>query len=155
MKKDFWLQAIKYGIVGIINTLLTAVVIWIMMHLVFQTGKEENVSSWVITISNITGFIVGLINSFVWNRKWTFHSQNRWISEFIKFVAAFLVCYIPQLFFVNFLNIYTNLQIDIAPLVISHAYACQLLGIVFYTSLNFLLNKYYTFKPAKKSRKIL
>jgi len=151
MKKDFLLQAIKYGIVGVINTLLTAITIWIMMHPVFQTGKGENVSPWVITISNITGFIVGLINSFVWNRKWTFKSKNHWVSEFIRFTTAFLVCYIPQLFFVNFLNTYTGFRIDFGPLAISHAYTCQLLGIVFYTSLNFLLNKYYTFKPAKKN----
>jgi len=154
MKKDFWLQAIKYGIVGAINTLLTAVVIWIMMHVVFQAEKEENVSPYIITISNIIGYIVGLINSFIWNRKWTFQSKNHWGKEFIKFTTAFLICYIPQLFFVNFLNTCTNLRIDIAPLVISHAYTCQLLGIVFYTSLNFLLNKYYTFKPAKINQKI-
>ena len=146
MKKNFWLQAIKYGIVGVINTLLTAVTIWIMMKLVFQTGKMKYVPPLVITISNITGYIVGLINSFIWNRKWTFQSKNNWQNEFIKFITAFLICYIPQLFFVNFLNTYTNILIDFKPLVIGHAYTCQLLGIVFYTSMNFLINKYYTFK---------
>jgi putative flippase GtrA len=30
--------------------------------------------------------------------------------------------------------------------VISFAYICQLIGIVFFTILNFLCNKYYTFK---------
>jgi len=149
MNKNFLLQVTKYGIIGVINTLLTAIVIWIMMHWVFQTGKEENVSRTVISISNITGYIVGLINSFICNRKWTFHSNNHWGKEFIKFVIAFLICYIPQLFVVNLLNTYTNLRINIAPLTISHAYTCQLIGIVFYTSMNFLLNKYYTFRPVK------
>jgi len=150
MKKQFWLQVIKYGIVGAINTLLTAVIIWIMMHWIFQTGKKEQVSSWVITVSNITGYLVGLINSFIWNRKWTFQSKNHWGKEFIKFSAAFLICYIPQLVLVNFLNTCTNFRVAVAPLVISHAYTCQLIGIVFYTSLNFLLNKYYTFKQASR-----
>jgi putative flippase GtrA len=149
MKKDFWLQATKYGIVGIMNTLLTAVTIWIMMHPVFQTGKEENVSPVVITVSNIIGYAVGLINSFVWNRKWTFQSKNHWGGDFIRFVAAFLICYIPQLLLVNVLNTYTRISVEIGPLAISHAYTCQLIGIVFYTALNFLLNKYYTFKPKK------
>ena len=146
MKKNFIIQIIKYGIVGVMNTLITAIVIWIMMKIVFQTGKMENVSPLIITISNITGFVAGLLNSFVWNRKWTFKSKNSWKKEFIKFVTAFLICYIPQLFFVNFLNAYTNIMIDLKIFVISHAYACQLLGIVFYTSLNFLINKFYTFK---------
>lgn len=150
MKKNFWLQAIKYGIVGLINTLLTIIVIWVMMYLVFQVGKSENVSSMVVTISNITGYIVGLINSFIWNRKWTFQSKNHWGKEFIRFVSAFLICFIPQLFFVNILNTYTNIRFDVKPLVIDHAYTCQLIGIVFYTSLNFLLNKYYTFKQTNK-----
>jgi len=149
MNKNFLLQATKYGVIGVVNTLLTAVTIWMMMHVVFQTGKEENVSLPVITISNITGFIVGLINSFIWNRKWTFKSKNHWGKEFVKFIIAFLVCYIPQVLFVNLINKYTGFRIDIGPLAISHAYTCQLIGIAFYTTLNFSLNKYYTFKPAK------
>jgi len=150
MMKDFWLQAAKYGIVGVINTLLTAITIWVMMHLVFQTGKMGYVPSIVITISNVTGFIVGLINSFVCNRIWTFQSKNNWKNEFIKFVKAFLICYIPQLILVNLLNRYTYIAIDLKIFVISHAYTCQLIGIVFFTTLNFLINKYYTFKQIGK-----
>ncbi|MCL1934580.1 MAG: GtrA family protein [Candidatus Azobacteroides sp.] len=151
MKKTFWLQAIKYGIVGVINTLLTIVIIWIMMYPVFQAGKQETVSPTIITVSNITGYTIGLINSFLWNRKWTFQSKNHWGKEFIKFTAAFLICYIPQLFLVNILNKYTagpDLRFTIGnhPLEISYAYICQLIGMVFYTTLNFLLNKFYTFK---------
>ena len=153
MKKVFWHHVIKYGIVGVFNTLLTAVTIWVMMYWVFQAGKEENVSPVVITISNITGFIAGLINSFFWNRKWTFQSKNRWEKEFIKFITAFLICYIPQLFLVNFLNTALSgpdflFTIGNYTFNISIAYICQLIGIVFYTSINFLLNKYYTFKQS-------
>lgn len=147
MNRNFLLQATKYGIIGIINTLLTAVTIWIMMHWVFQSGKAENVSSPVMIISNIAGYIVGLVNSFVWNRTWTFHSKNRWGKEFIKFIIAFLLCYIPQALLVYLLNKHTGFRIDILHLTISHGYTCQLTGIVFYTALNFLLNKYYTFRP--------
>ena len=151
MKKIFILQLIKYGIVGVFNTLLTAVTIWVMMYPVFKAGNTENVSPVVISVSNITGFIVGLLNSFFWNRKWTFKSKNKWVKEFIKFVTAFLICYIPQLFFVNFLNTQLtgpDFQFEIGnfPLIIRMAYVCQLIGIVFYTSMNFLLNKYFTFK---------
>jgi len=146
MKNKFLLQVVKYGIIGAINTLLTAIIVWIMMYIVFRAEKGEDVSPVIITISNITGFIVGLINSFVFNRIWTFQSKNDWKKEFVKFVGAFLVCYIPQLFLVNFLNTYTDIMIDFKPLVIGHAYTCQLIGIVFYTTLNFLINKFFTFK---------
>ena len=148
MMKNFWIQAIKYGIVGVVNTLLTAFVIWIMMRFVFQTGKMGHVPSIVITISNITGFAAGLINSFILNKLWTFKSKNNWKNEFIKFLKAFLICYIPQLLLVNLLNRYTYIPIDFKIFVISHAYTCQLIGIVFYTTINFLINKFYTFKKA-------
>jgi len=126
-----------------------------MMYPVFQAGKAENVSPLIITVSNITGFIAGLINSFFWNRKWTFQSKNRWGKEFIKFFTAFLICYFPQLFLVNFLNTVITgadylLVIGNFTLNIKIAYICQLIGIAFYTSMNFLLNKYYTFKQTNE-----
>jgi len=146
MNRTFLIQVTKYGIVGIMNVLLTAVAIWVMMYLVFRIGDGSNVSPSVITVSNTTGFIAGVINSFYWNRKWTFQSKNSWKSDFIRFIAAFLICYFPQLLLVNFLNTYTNLQVDIGPIQINHANTCQGIGIVFYTSINFLLNKFYAFK---------
>ena len=125
-----------------------------MMYRVFQAGKEDNVSSAIVTVSNIVGYIAGLINSFFWNRKWTFKSKNRWGREFIKFTGVFLICYIPQLVLVNFLNTFIaghDLRFTIVnhPLEISYAFFCQLIGIVFYTTFNFLLNKYFTFRPVK------
>ncbi|GHV56317.1 cell wall teichoic acid glycosylation protein GtcA [Bacteroidia bacterium] len=151
MNRKFIVQVFKYGIVGVLNTLLTAVVIWVMMHFVFQVKGERDASSMVISVSNITGYVSGFINSFIWNRKWTFHSRKNWKIDFLRFVGAFLICYIPQLLLVMLLNSYAN----ISPLklhalgfesLMSSAYLCQLIGMVFYTALNFLCNKYYTFK---------
>ena len=151
MKNSFLVQALKYGVVGVMNTLLTAITIWIMMHFVFRIGNEDEVSSAAISISNVVGYLVGLINSFLWNRKWTFKSKKNWKVDFIKFIFVFLICFIPQLLLVNILNTYINitaLEFDIfnQHYVISFAYICQLIGIVFYTVLNFLCNKYYTFR---------
>ncbi|MDR3142710.1 MAG: GtrA family protein, partial [Tannerellaceae bacterium] len=55
-------QVIKYGIVGISNTIVTAAVIWVMMKL----------SGCPAVLSNITGYIAGLLNSFILNKQWTF-----------------------------------------------------------------------------------
>ncbi|MDR0799590.1 MAG: GtrA family protein [Dysgonamonadaceae bacterium] len=135
LDKRFLTELFKYGIVGVMNTLITAFVIWFLMHVVFQVDKA-NVSAMEITVSNVVGYIAGLINSFLWNRSWTFHSQSGWKSDSFRFIIAFLICYIPQLILVNVLNRYTPLS----------GYACQLIGIVFYTGANFLCNKYYTFR---------
>ena len=151
MNKKFITEIIKYGVVGVVNTLLTALAIWLMMHFVFDAKGENEVSLVAISISNIVGYVVGLVNSFVWNRKWTFKSNSDWKADFFRFIIAFLICYIPQLLLVNGLNNYAKLPpVELTLLnysyFITSAYICQLIGIVFYTTLNFLLNKYYTFK---------
>jgi putative flippase GtrA len=136
MEKKTLIQTLKYGIVGVMNTLLTMITIWIMMHFVFKTETDEKISSLALSVSNTAGYIVGLVNSFIWNRSWTFKSQNNWKPEFIRFLGAFLVCFLIQLAFVNILYKYVIASADI----------CQLCGILIYTALNFVLNKYFTFK---------
>lgn len=151
MKSKFIVQAIKYGIVGIFNTFITAITIWLMMYFLFKVKGDGEASSFAIAISNAVGYMLGLINSFVWNRSWTFKSKKNWKIEFIKFIGVFLFCYIPQLLLVMFLNKYVhistiNLSFFNESYIVTSAYICQLIGIVFYTVLNFLCNKYYTFK---------
>lgn len=119
-------QAIKYGIVGVINTLITAIVIWVMM-------KGLDCSD---IVSNITGYVVGLLNSFFWNRQWTFHSRTGWWSSAARFGLVFAVCYLMQLGVLMYLN--KHLAID--------PYYNQLIAMIFYTIINFVMNKFYTFK---------
>jgi putative flippase GtrA len=151
MSGKFIVQAFKYGIVGVLNTLLTAVIIWLMMQFVFNPKGDQESTPAVVSISNIVGYTAGLINSFIWNRKWTFKSKKNLKPEFFKFTGVFLVCYIPQLLLVMLLNrqaIIPALQFDFfnKDYIFTSAYVCQLIGIVFYTLLNFLCNKYYTFR---------
>lgn len=119
-------QAIKYGIVGLGNTLITAVVIWVMMKLL---GCSD-------IASNITGYVAGVLNSFVWNKQWTFQSSAGWTSSAIRFGIVFGVCYLLQLGVLMVLN--NSLPID--------PYYNQLIAMVFYTAINFIMNKLYTFK---------
>ena len=120
-------QAIKYGVVGVINTLITAVVIWIMMKLL---GCSD-------VVSNIVGYIAGVLNSFIWNKKWTFKSTEKWVGSAIRFGVVFGVCYLLQLGLLVFV-LDTYLPID--------PYYNQLIAMAFYTVINFVMNKFYTFK---------
>jgi putative flippase GtrA len=151
MNKKVIKEAFKYGVVGVMNTLLTALTIWLIMHFLFYTKEKEAVSSVAISVSNVVGYAVGLLNSFIWNRNWTFKSHHSWKKDFLKFITAFLICYIPQLALVNILNNYADLpsleyEFLSRSYFITSAYICQLAGIVFFTVFNFLCNKYYTFK---------
>lgn len=119
-------QAIRYGIVGVINTLITAAVIWIMMK---WLGCSD-------IVSNVIGYGAGLLNSFVWNRQWTFQSNAGWWSCGLRFGIVFAVCYLLQLGTLLYLN--KHLTID--------PYYNQLIAMGFYTIINFVMNKFYTFK---------
>lgn len=119
-------QAIKYSVVGVSNTLITAIVIWIMMKIF---GYSD-------VVSNVTGYVAGVLNSFVWNKQWTFKSEAGWWSSAVRFGLVFGICYLMQLGLLMYLKEY--LPID--------PYYNQLLAMAFYTVINFVMNKYFTFK---------
>jgi putative flippase GtrA len=120
------IQFVKFGIVGVSNTLLTAGVIWILMKVFYCSDY----------ISNLAGYIIGLINSFIWNRKWTFESKSKVGVTVFKFIVTFAISYLFQLGNLYLLLHFTHID----------SYISQLLSIVVYTCINFVLNKYYTFK---------
>jgi putative flippase GtrA len=148
MKHTFLIQSIKYGIVGMMNTLVTIGVIWLVLHFGFGINGDAKATTMQSTVSNVLGFAAGLLNSFFFNRKWTFQSKKNWKIEFVKFTGVFLVCYIPQLMLVNLLN--NNVKVNVLSFGIfgtyNFSFICQIIGNIFYTILNFICNKYYTFK---------
>jgi len=120
-------QIIKYGLVGVANTLITMVVIWVMLKVL---DSREG-------LSNITGYVAGIINSYILNKQWPFkESHSQWIKSSVRFLVAFCICYSLQWGLVTWLN---------AHLAIDH-YFNHLIGMAFYTILNFVLNKFYAFK---------
>jgi putative flippase GtrA len=129
MKKNFLIQLFKYGIVGLSNTLLTALVIWVMMKPLAQSSN----------LSNVVGYVAGIINSFIWNKQWTFKSSDAWKGSAIRFALVFGICYLLQFGLLNYLD--RHLLIE--------PYYNQLLAMVFFTAINFPMNKFFTFKDQK------
>jgi putative flippase GtrA len=120
------IQLIKFGLVGIMNTLITLAVIYVLMNLF---GFDYR-------LSNLIGYILGLINSFIWNRNWTFKSQGHPLKEIFLFIMAFALCYGIQYLFLLFL---------VEKLVIDPNIA-QPASMIVYTITNFIINKTITFK---------
>lgn len=119
-------QFIKYGLVGISNTLITLAVIFIFMKLL-------NVS---YIISNAIGFLFGFINSFILNRIWTFKSKKSIGRESLFYIMIFSISYILQLMLLVILKEKLQMEPEYA----------QIIAILFYSILNFSGNKYITFK---------
>ncbi|UJS15925.1 MAG: GtrA family protein [Candidatus Jettenia sp.] len=119
-------QFLKFSFVGVLNTIITLSTIFIFMKL-FNTRYLT---------ANIIGYILGFANSFILNKKWTFHSNKSCKREIISFIVIFLICYELQLGLLILLK-----EVLLTPIGIA-----QVLAMVFYTGLNFLGNKFVTFR---------
>ena len=137
-------QAAKYSVVGVINTLLTLVIIWVMTK---SLGCSE-------AFSNFIGYFAGLISSFFLNRKWTFGSKGSIFAGALKFFAVFVICYLLQLGVLLFLNkncpdnppLYSLFEPVLKYFKIDALFYIQMISMIVYTVVNFLINKYFTFK---------
>ena len=69
-------QAVKYGVVGAGNTVITAIVIWVFMKLF---GCSD-------VTSNVVGYAAGVLNSFVWNKKRALPQVRQGSSMFIGLI---------------------------------------------------------------------
>lgn len=77
------LHFVKYNLIGIMNTLITLVVSWVLFELL----------DWSLTLSNFLGFVAGGINSYIMNRIWNFKSKNEKKTEATRFLIVFLCAY--------------------------------------------------------------
>ena len=133
------LQIIKYGLVGVFNTLLTLATIYICKSLIGISPM----------VSNVIGYIVGLINSFIWNKNWVFRSDKGYTREAVKFAVGFGGSFALQFVIVYSLSYHSALGSmlwHIGPIAVSGYGVATIIGMVFYTVANFLYNRFVTFR---------
>jgi len=123
-------QLFRFLTVGILNTILGYCVIFACMYLVKMSPES----------SNVIGYSVGLIASYILNRKYTFNSKLNRRSEIIRFLAVFVVSYS-----LNF-----GVLVILIHRVEIHEGASQVLAGLVYVVSSFIMNKYYVFKPQKR-----
>lgn len=123
-------QFIKFGIVGASSTVIDWNIFYFFNYvfgIYYLTAK-------------VLSFSVAVINSFIWNRRWTFRSIDpNSKKEFTKFLIVALVG-----LSLNALIMYLAVSIFHTRKIVGLACAT---GIV--TSWNFLINKFYTFKHSQ------
>lgn len=140
MKRDEIERFVKYCLVGVLNTLVTLGVIFVSKSII---GLNPY-------LSNAMGYVAGVINSFLWNKNWVFHSGGSYRREAFRFLLGFAICYLAQLCAVWALtrSPFGDLEFDFRLFVLSGYGIATLLGNVLYTLLNFLYNRLVTFRPA-------
>lgn len=117
-------KLVKYLCVGILNTIVGFGIIFLLMF--FGVNPE---------ISNLIGYAIGIIFSYVMNKFFTFESKNRSKKEFIKFILAMLTAYI-----LNFITLKICLGLSINP------YFSQIISGGVYTVSGYLLSRFWVFK---------
>lgn len=118
-------EALKYGLIGVLNTVLTLAVIFALMH---WFGVPP-------LAANAMGYLVGFANSFVLNRIWVFRSQAPVARSMARFVVSALIAY--------------GLNAAVIHIGVAHAgaskYWIQVVGAVVYTGCLFLLSRMWAF----------
>lgn len=81
------IQIAKFGLIGVLNTVVDFAVLNLLMW-IFDIYS----GTWIIAF-NVTAFSLAVINSYIWNRFWTFKIKSRQDvpEEFIKFISISIV----------------------------------------------------------------
>ena len=119
----------RFAVIGTLNALITAFVIWLMMDEL----------SYDYIPANITAYIVAQIHNFIWSKYWIFPIENKknniW-KQMLFFCSAFGLAYSAQ-----FLFLVTLVECGDV-----NEYLAQCLGLFIYGTVNFIVNKKLTFR---------
>lgn len=118
-------QLIKFGFVGIGNTVLT--ILFFNVFVFFNMNY---------LISNMIAYLIGMLNSYYWNKNWVFKANQSNREVFYKFII------------VNVLVLGINnlvLHFGVTMLQVS-PFVSQMMGTAVGMGVNFLLNRMWTFK---------
>ena len=119
----------RFAVIGTLNALITAFVIWLMM----------NELSYDYIPANITAYIVAQIHNFIWCKYWVFPTEdkknNLW-QQVLFFAMAFGIAYSAQFIFLILLVEAGDVN----------EYLAQFLGLFISGTVNFITNRKLTFR---------
>lgn len=137
------IQLLKYGVIGASNTMITAISFYVLNSLL-------NVA---YVPANAAGYVLGVINSFIWNRNWVFKTKQNLKREALLFVVGFFICYGLQMAVSAVLLEGFDMKhytLDWIPKAGQNI--VMLISMVVYTISNYIYNRTVTFK-VKESEK--
>ena len=117
----------RFAVIGTLNAVITALMVWFMMHVVDVNYRR----------SNVTAYIVAQTHNFLWSKYWIFPSDKKsstW-RQVLLFSIAFGLAYIAQFLFL----------IGLVEGLGCNEYLAQFLGLFVYGTVQFLMNKRLTF----------
>lgn len=118
-------KLVKFLSVGALNTILGLSTIYFLMYF-WGAGPF---------ISNVVGYIFGIVVGYHLNRAWTFRSPQLKKGLFSNYALVAAGSY-----FVNLSVVFLSISLSVDP------YLAQLMGIASYTVLAYLGNTYFVFR---------
>ncbi|MCY8953221.1 MULTISPECIES: GtrA family protein [Bacillus] len=115
---------LKFSLIGILNTLIT------MISYITLVKVGINYLT-----ANCFAYLIGVINSYYWNKNWVFEFKNKEISLFLKFLTVNLIVLI-------FNTITLFILVD---KLFINKFISQLFSINVGMIMNFFLHKLWTF----------
>lgn len=123
-------QFIKFGIVGLSNTIISLGVYYLCLfvHIHYLTAYTA-------------GFLMSVINSFYWNNKYVFRNKKErsLLMIFVKVLTSYGVSFLFSMLLISFMVEILKVSSTIAPI----------LKMAITIPLNFVLNKVWAFKDKK------
>lgn len=117
----------RFCVIGFSNFLIITVTVFVMMS-GFSIDSR---------VTNVCAYTLANISSFYWNKRWVFKSKggNVW-QEIFWFLVAYLCAVGLQFAFFTMLISWLDVN----------EYLAQFLGMFVFGTVNFLMNKFVTFK---------
>lgn len=139
--KQTTIQLLKYGVIGISNTLITLAVFYIV----------NTLCGLPYSVANVAGYVLGLINSFIWNRNWVFKTKRNLLREAALFAVGFFICFGLQfatsLYLLNFTVFAQEIRVEwLPPMKNLSNNIVMCLSMVVYTLSNYCYNRFVTFR---------
>lgn len=137
-KMDTLMQFIKFGIVGVSNTVISYV-IYVGVLLLFQKNKMIPTIDYLV--AQVIAFILSVLWSFYWNNKYVFQKKD---DEERNLLQSLIKTYISYAFTGLFLNsILSLLWVEIVHI---PKMVAPIINLLVSVPINFLMNKFWAFR---------
>ena len=125
LKKETIIQFIKFCIIGISNTVVHLSIYYLLLWL--------NV---YYLLANIIAFVISVLNSWFWNKKFTFTESTTTAFTFVRLYASYGATALLG----------TGLLYILVDVIGLSKYISPIINIGITTGINFILNKYFVFR---------
>ncbi|MGI5896540.1 MAG: GtrA family protein [Oscillospiraceae bacterium] len=136
--KFFDIKLLKFLLVGVLNTVFSAVVMFLLYNL-------AGLGYWG---SSAVSYLLGSVFSFVLNRRFTFESHEPVWKTALKFTVNVAVCYLLAYSLAKPLVFWSLSALALPQNVVEQL--SMLAGMVFFTLFNYVGQRFFAFKAGKR-----